>query len=396
MMQINIISILLFIISPFLALPTILYGVVKKNKTSIVLFIILFSFLSYLFIPNYSDDKSRYIEMYEGYKDWGYIKFILYYLSISQDFILQTFIKIAAEIGVKPQIVFFTITSVVFSIIFMIWRKMSLILQFTQTQATVSLLLAITSVSLLDLFSGTRFMLGAAVMLFAYFQGFIINKRWYPYIWLIIAVNIHFSLLVFMIIYLFIKIFNRYPVIVKIFFIVSFCFLIMPKEFLSNILKTIGLGGALGAKGGSYTGSDDFLDNYFKEAGSAGLIIYFCQMLWILMMYIYLFLHIKTTKYHHLMILSVVAVMNIFFSTTTIYMRYSLFVKLIFVIVLFVDIKEYKLKKTPILFIIAFIIILITQFIIARYNIDKSYTKESFFLWDILNQRPVTSNDLIY
>ncbi|HFK5575309.1 TPA: hypothetical protein ACG0AX_003687, partial [Elizabethkingia anophelis] len=171
-MQINIISILLFIISPFLALPTILYGVVKKNKTSIVLFIILFSFLSYLFIPNYSDDKSRYIEMYEGYRDWGYIKFILYYLSISQDFILQTFIKIAAEIGVKPQIVFFTITSVVFSIIFMIWRKMSLILQFTQTQATVSLLLAVTSVSLLDLFSGTRFMLGAAVMLFAYFQGF--------------------------------------------------------------------------------------------------------------------------------------------------------------------------------------------------------------------------------
>ncbi|WGL70753.1 EpsG family protein [Elizabethkingia anophelis] len=395
-MQINIISILLFIISPFLALPTILYGVVKKNKTSIVLFIILFSFLSYLFIPNYSDDKSRYIEMYEGYRDWGYIKFILYYLSISQDFILQTFIKIAAEIGVKPQIVFFTITSVVFSIIFMIWRKMSLILQFTQTQATVSLLLAVTSVSLLDLFSGTRFMLGAAVMLFAYFQGFIINKRWYPYIWLIIAVNIHFSLLVFMIIYLFVKIFNRYPVIVKIFFIISFCFLIIPKEFLSNILKTIGLGGALGAKGGSYTDSDDFLDNYFKEAGSAGLIIYFCQMLWIFMMYIYLFLHIKTTKYHHLMIFSVVAVMNIFFSTTTIYMRYSLFVKLIFVIVLFVDIKEYKLKKIPILFIIAFIIILITQFIIARYNIDKSYTKESFFLWDILNQRPVTSNDLIY
>ncbi|MCL8535272.1 EpsG family protein [Chryseobacterium gallinarum] len=398
MRQINIISILLALISPFLALPTLLYGVIKKNGLSITLFVIFLGFLSYLFIPNYTDDKTRYIEIYWNFKNWDLISFIgLFYNVVSRDFILQTFLKIASELDIKPQVVFFIVTVTVIGIVFKIWKEITIKLGFNNTESTISMLLIFTSVSLLDLFSGTRFMFASGVALYGYFQGFIMNKKWQPYIWLLIAINIHFSLIVFVGGYIIVKLLINKTMLIKAIFLTSFIFLFLPKDILVEILNILGLGGALASKGDAYISSNkDFSENYFKESGTAGVIIYFFQVLWIFMMYIYMVVHIKSNKIHHLLLFLLIAILNIFYSTTTVYLRYSLFIKLILGMVLLIDMKNYNSKKVTIYFIASFVFILITQIIIARYNIEASYTKNSFFLLDILFQKPVTTNDVIY
>lgn len=398
MRQINVISILLALISPFLALPTLLYGVTKKNKLSIALFVIFLGFLSYLFIPNYSDDKTRYIEIYWNFKSWDLISFIsFFYNVVSRDFILQTLFKIASDLDIKPQIVFFFITVTVMGIVFKIWKEISLNLGFNNTESTISMFLIFTSVSLLDLFSGTRFMFASGIALYGYFQGFILNKKWQPYVWLLIAMHIHFSLVVFVGGYVITKLLIKKTRLIKIIFLISFVFLFLPKDILVEVLNALGLGGALASKGDAYVSSNkDFSETYFKESGAAGSIIYFFQVLWIFMMYIYMFIHIKSNKVHHLLLFLLIAILNLFYPTTTIYLRYSLFMKLILGMILLIDMKVYNSKKVPIFFIASFVFILITQFIIARYNIEESYTKNSFFLLDILFQKPVTTDDVIY
>lgn len=110
MIQLNILSVLLFLLSPFLAIPPVLYGVLRKNKFSVFLLIIIVSFLSYLYVPNYSDDKSRYIEIYYYYKSLDIPNFILYQYAHTNDFILQIFVKMAEMIGLKIQWVYFLVT----------------------------------------------------------------------------------------------------------------------------------------------------------------------------------------------------------------------------------------------------------------------------------------------
>lgn len=398
MMPINIINILIFLISPFLALPTILLGIIRKSKFALTLFIIFIGFLSYLYIPNYSDDKSRYIEIYEDFKNWDYIPFILYNLSNSQDFILQLLFKIAADIGIKVQIIFFIITVISVGILLKIWSHIVIFLNLNKKEALLSLLLFITSISFLDLFSGTRFMLAASIALYAYFQGFFLNKNKKALLLLLLSVNIHFGLLVFAFAYIFLKFIIHKNYIIKAAFLLSFVFLLLPKDFLIGIFSSIGLGGALASKTEGYINADtEFVTQGIKDGGTGSIIIYFFQNVWIYGMYIYLFIRIKSKQQYHLLAFFLVTLLNIFYSVPTVYLRYSLFVKMFFVIILLIDMKTYKSKKATFFFIVCFVCILITQIVVMRYNIEESYMSENCFLFlDILFKKPMSSNDLIY
>lgn len=397
-MPINIINILLFLISPFLALPTILVGIIKKSKFALTLFIVFIGILSYLYIPNYSDDKSRYIEIYEDFKSWNYIPFILYNLSNSQDFILQLLFKIASDIGIKVQIVFFTVTIIAVGLLFNIWSEIVLFLKLNRKEFLISLILVVTSISFLDLFSGTRFMLAASVTLYAYFQGFFLNKKWIPILLLLLSINIHFGLLVFAFAYFFIKFIIHKHYLIKAAFLFSFLFLLLPKDFLISIFSSIGFGGALASKSDAYIKADkDFVTQGIREGGFGGMMIYLVQNVWIYAMYIYLLFKIKTKQQYHLIAFLLIAVLNVFYSIPTIYLRYSLFIKMFFVIILILDMQASKVKKAPLFFIGFFICVLITQIIVTRYNIEKSYMDgDSFLFFDILFKKPMSSGDLIY
>lgn len=398
MMPINIINILLFLISPFLALPTIIFGIVKRSKLSLILLIVFIGILSYLYIPNYSDDKSRYIEIYENFKNWEYIPFILYNLSRSQDFILQLMFKFGADIGIKVQIVFFIVTTISVGIILKIWYQVVFLLNFNKRDSLLSLLLFVTSISFLDLFSGTRFFLAASMALYAYFQGFFLNKNIKAILLLLISVNIHFGLLVFAFAYFFLKFTLHKDYVIKAAFLLSFIFLVLPKDFLMNVISSTSLDGALASKSEAYLKSDkDFVTEEIKQGGFGGMMIYFIQNIWIYGMYIYLFLKIKSKEYYHLICFFLITILNIFYASPTVYFRYSLFIKMFFVLVLLFDLKKYNTKKESVFFIICFICVLTTHIIVTRYNIHKSYVDQnSFYFLDILFKKPMSSGDLIY
>ncbi|GIM51494.1 EpsG family protein [Capnocytophaga cynodegmi] len=388
----NIISTSLFLISPFLAIPSILVGILKKDKYSIGLFVILISLLSYLYIPNETNDKTRYIEIYEDFKYWDYVRFINFYYSHSQDFILQVLVKFASEIGVKIQVVYFLVTATIMGTILSIWKGLSQYLE----RDFISIFLIITSISYLDAFSGTRFMFAASLTIYAYYLNFFKNKAIQPYIWLLVAINIHFGVLVFALGFIALKFLVNYPKLIKLFFLGSFIFLILPKSFLFNIFSMLDFGGGLGVKSDSYIASDeDFAQNYFKSAGSSGFVIYLAQTLWIYGMYVYMLLRLKSIQKPHLTLFFVIGIMNVFYPVTTVFLRYSLLVKILFAIILISDIKNENIKKAPILFLGLFSLNIITQLIIMRYNIDASYHKNTFMLLDILMQEPMTTNDVI-
>ncbi|ADZ12586.1 Wzy1 [Riemerella anatipestifer RA-GD] len=201
MIQLNILSVLLFLLSPFLAIPPVLYGVLRKNKFSVFLLIIIVSFLSYLYVPNYSDDKSRYIEIYYYYKSLDIPNFILYQYAHTNDFILQIFVKMAEMIGLKIQWVYFLVTLSFFMILFSVFQKFVKEYRFKSSEILFAFLLLLTSVSIIDLFSGTRFMFASSMMLYAYYQGFLEHKKWQPILWLLISINIHFGLILFALFY---------------------------------------------------------------------------------------------------------------------------------------------------------------------------------------------------
>lgn len=395
MSPVNIISILLFILSPILALPTILIGIVKRNRTSVILFILCLSFLGYLYLPNFSDDKTRYLEIYEEFGNWDYAPFILYNLKNSQDFILQLMFKVAADFGVKPQWVFYIIISVILSVLFRILNLVAHAFSYNNKDILLTLLLLISSLTLLDLFSGTRFMFASVVALYGVFQGIFLKKKYIGLLFFIIAVNIHFSLLAFGLVFLLISFTPLNINYFKAAFVASFLFLVIPKDFIINVFSSIGLGGALASKADAYLKNKDFSSNYLKEAGSAGIIIGIIQSIWVYLLYIYLLLKIKTRNISYKFIFLATAVLNFFYTIPTIYLRYAIFVKLVLVFLLLINLKEERLHKYCLLFIISFVLLQITNLIIMRYNIESSYTSQAFFLIDILNQEPMKSSQTL-
>ncbi|MCT6764019.1 EpsG family protein [Riemerella anatipestifer] len=393
MIQLNILSVLLFLLSPFLAIPPVLYGVLRKNKFSVFLLIIIVSFLSYLYVPNYSDDKSRYIEIYYYYKSLDIPNFILYQYARTNDFILQTFVKMAEMVGLKIQWVYFLVTLSFFMVLFSVFQKFVKEYRFKSSEILFAFLLLLTSVSIIDLFSGTRFMFASSMMLYAYYQGFLEHKKWQPILWLLISINIHFGLIPFALFYVLLFFLKNKPMLIKVVFLASFLFLFLPKDFLKQLFDFIGLGGALAQKSDSYVkGDEDFSENYFKAAGSAGWIIYLTQMSWIFLMYFYLLLRIKSKEVFYLLILGSVAMMNIFFPTTTVFLRYALFIKLLFTLFLLGDYKKTSMKKITLLFLVCYIAVWITQFIVMRNNIAESYHADVILLLDILMQAPMNLN----
>lgn len=392
--SLNIISILLFITSPFLALPTIIIGLVNSSKFSRYLFILLYSFLSYLYVPNYSDDKTRYLEIYEGASNFSYSNFIFMHWSISHDFILQLLFKIGKDIDIKPQWIFFFVTSIVVSILLKVYDE--LVKGNNRLESFISILLILTSVTFLELFSGTRFMLALIIAIFASYEGIFLNKKWNAIILWVLVVNIHFSFLPFFLLYVVYFYLRPSKELIKYCFLISFIFFLIPKDFIINIFKVFNLTGALGSKAEFYVGSKtDFSSNYFKESKSSGLIILILRSVWVYALYIYLLINLKfKDNFFYFLILST-ALMNFFYPFQTVYLRYSIFIKILLVFTLIANLKNIKTKKYGIIFICSFLLIQISQIIIMRYNIEESYNENNFFLIDILNQEPMNSNQTL-
>lgn len=386
----------MFMITPFFAIPGIIYGVIQKSKISLILLILFFGLISFMYIPNFSDDRSRYFEVYDDFSSNTFNEMFTFFIISSQDFILQSLFYLASQFHLSAQLVFAFVTMISVSAIFLVYYR---ILHFFDEAiiryGLFSFLLLIFSISYLDLLSGTRFMFAGSFVLLAFYFGIIEKKMW-AVLLLIIASFIHFSTLIFLPLFLVLKIFSGQFRMYKIIFVISLAFIILPKTIVVFIFDLLGLGGALQEKGEAYLDGDDFVVAGISESFGA-IFIYYISLLWIFLGYVYLLLTLKRNSAIRNICFLIASLINIFYSTPTIFLRYAIILKLFFVFMLIMELYQYRKTLVVYFFCIIFSIILGTQLIIARNNIIKSFVNpETLLLITIMGKNKITPNDFIY
>ncbi|TDE29160.1 EpsG family protein [Flavobacterium ranwuense] len=393
--KVDLINLLVFVVSPFFAIPGIIYGVINKSKISLILFILLFGLISFMYIPNFSDDRSRYFEIYDDFSRNTFSEMFFFFILSSQDFILQSLFYWASRFSIPAQFVFAFVTMFSISGIFFIYHRILDGYNLVITRyGLLSLLLMICSISYLDLLSGTRFMFAASFVLLAFYFGIVERKNWVVLL-LIIASFIHFSTLIFLPLYLVLKIFSDQYRSYKIIFLISLFFIVLPKTAMMSIFELLGVGGALQQKGESYLGGEDFIESGIN--GSFGAVfIYYISLIWIFLGYGYLLFTLKRNNVIRNIVLLIASLINIFYSTPTIFLRYAIILKIFFVFMLISELYQYQKSRVVYFFCIIFSVILGTQIIIARNNIDKSFINpESLLLITIIGKDKITPNDFI-
>lgn len=393
--KIDLINLLVFIVTPFIAIPSIIYGVVKKSKISLILLILLFGLISFMYVPNFSDDRSRYFEIYDDFYRNTFSEMFTFFILSSQDFILQSLFYWASQFHIPAQLVFAFVTMFSIGAVFFIYYKILNSYDIlSERYGLLSLLLLICSISYLDLLSGTRFMFAASFVSLAFYSGIVEKKNWVVLL-LIIASFIHFSTLIFLPLYIVLKIFSDQYRIYKVIFLISLFFIVLPKTAVMSIFELLGLGGALQQKGESYIGGEDFIESGIN--GSFGAIfIYYISLIWIFLGYGYLLFTLKRNNAIRNIVLLIASLINVFYSTPTIFLRYAIILKLFFVFMLISELYEYQKSRVVYLFCVLFSLIFCTQIVVARNNIEKSFfNPESLLLITIIGRDKITPNDFI-
>ena len=391
----DLINILVFIVSPFFAIPSIIYGVINKSKISLTLLILLFGLVSFMYIPNFSDDRSRYFEIYDDFRNSSFSEVFAFFILSSQDFILQSLFYWASQFQIPAQLVFALVTMFSIGAVFFIYYKILNSYEFVNKRyGLISLLLLIFSISYLDLLSGTRFMFASSFVLLAFYLGIIEKKNWVILL-LIIASFIHFSTLIFLPLFLVLKLFSNQYRIYKVIFLASLFFIVLPKSVVMSIFELLGLGGALQQKGESYLGGEDFIEKGIS--GSFGAVfIYYISLIWIFLGYGYLLITLNRNSTIRNVVFLTASLINVFYSTPTIFLRYAIILKFIFVFMLLIELYNYRKNLVIYFFGIVFILILGTQIIVARNNIEKSFVSaESLLMITIISKDKITPNDFI-
>lgn len=382
-------------VSPFFSIPSIIYGVINKSKISLTLLILLFGLVSFMYIPNFSDDRSRYFEVYDDFRNNSYSELFTFFILSSQDFILQSLFYWASQFIIPAQFVFAFVTMLSIGAVFLIYNKILNSSEFVNKRyGLMSLLLLFFSISYLDLLSGTRFMFAASFVLLAFYFGVIEKKNW-VFLLLIVASFTHFSTLIFLPIFLVLKVFSNQYRIYKVIFLASLFFIVLPNSVVMSIFESLGLGGAIQQKGEVYLGGEDFIEKGIS--GSFGAVfIYYISLFWIFLSYGYLlFTWKRNTTIRNVFFLTA-SIINVFYSTPTIFLRYAIILKFIFVFMMIIELYKYRKNLAMYFFSVVFILILGTQIIVARNNIEKSFVNaESLLLITIIGKDKITPNDFI-
>lgn len=391
----DLISILVFMVSPFFAIPSIIYGVINRSKISLTLLILLFGLVSFMYIPNFSDDRSRYFEIYDDFRNNSFSELFAFFILSSQDFILQSLFYWASQFQIPAQLVFAFVTMLSIGAIFFIYYKILNSTEFVNKRyGLMSLLLLICSISYLDLLSGTRFMFAVSFVLLAFYLGIIEKKNWVILL-LIVASFIHFSTLIFLPLFLILKVFSNQYRIYKIIFLASLFFIVLPNSVVMSIFELLGLGGAIQQKGEVYLGGEDFIEKGIS--GSFGAVfIYYISLFWIFLGYGYLLITLNRNSSIRNVVFLTASLINVFYSTPTIFLRYAIILKFIFVFMMIIELYKYRKNLVIYFFSGIFILILGTQIIVARNNIEKSFVNaESLLLITIIGKDKITPNDFI-
>ena len=393
--KISVLNIVLFAIAPFLAIPTIFVGIINKSKFSLQLLVLLFGIVGYIYIPNLSDDRATYFELYDNFKNSSYMELFAYLMLQGQDFILQSMFYIASQFNISVQFVFAIVTLISMSLIFSIYYRITQ----KEAQTTLeyrfySLVLICIAIPYLDLLSGTRYMFAISFVLMGFYIGLIERKK-IAFLLVLIAPFIHFSSLIFIPIFCVLYFFPNNDRKYMLLFLVSLIFLLIPATFVGSLFNLFGLSGGLAVKQEAYLEGEDFIKKGLEESYIIR-IIFMLEMIWIYLMYVFLIFSSKSTGVFKNMVLFSATIINVFYSVPTIFFRYAIFLKLLFVFFLIREVYLYKQKVWLFLFMSILFMLFFFQIISGLPNIMKTFFDlDTILLIQIILKNNLTRADFI-
>ena len=378
--HLNIFNGLLFLAYPFLAIPGIIRSLANNSKASVILYSLLVSFISFLFRPTLEMDKSRHMYFYDICKNLPFAGFIQLNFQDSPDFIFRLAMYIAATLSIRVHLIFFVVTFFSVYLVFLVYKKY--VDNLNINIGWLVLLLFITSISYIDILSGMRYTLATAFAFYGYHQGMFNNNRKLGMFWLIFAVFTHFSTILFAIAY------AAMPLLSKLSFnflrgclAFTLLFLIVPQDFILDLFKSIGLGGALNEKVDAYL---DVGGEAIQKTFAQNFIDFF-NILWVYVLNAYFIFKKRSLSRVSILIISLLIVTNLFISFPIIYNRYALFIKMVLVMYLLnehIKLENFRLTK---IFVSIFVIICINQIIILRPSLIEIFTP-GIFNWNLFYQ----------
>ena len=194
---------LMFILSPLLSLPLILYNIYnRKNKTSsLFLLASFFGVVSYLLLPNWSLDIARYYQRYEEISVMDLTLF-LEFMQQTSDYLFYTIFYIFSKTTLSFQFLLLIMTTFNYFIAFNIFDIIISHIEVKSKKSYICLfLLFVISLSFLAYIAASRFTLAMSFFLLSIFNIFFMRKNKRGLLFAILSIFTHIS---FLLIFLFI------------------------------------------------------------------------------------------------------------------------------------------------------------------------------------------------
>ncbi len=368
-------SLILFVLSPFLALPVLFFNIKRGNRVATTLLAAFFGIIGYLFVPAFSNDKARYLERYELLKQYSIADFTKYLSELTRpDFIFDFSLYFFAANHLNVQVLFFLInTFVVYTIVQVGQNLISkyVIDEKYKKYYSLGVLFLILSISLPTLFSGVRFYLGTAFVLWA-FKFLLIDKSKIKCIlFIILGICTHFSLLLFIFPLLGIMFFPKLNY--RIFFLISLIFLVLPKEFLGFLVANFSPSESYNSKAEQYLDSD--LIGEGMKNNIANMIVFYLRQIWVYLAYAYLVFYKKWNDKNNVLLSLLylgIFFVNLTFSVPTVFSRFSAVVKILFAIILVREYMATKNRKLMFFFLGFYLLSFILDIYLLRINLAES------------------------
>lgn len=355
-------------------MPVVLLGIYKKNTFNIGILVFFIGILSFLYVPTFSNDRVRYYELYEIIQRYSFKEFIIYLGIIRMpDFIFHTLIFITSKMGINIQFLFLGITTFTFGSFFFLFNKLFDKNSLSNKIYFLGFLLFLFSFSYYHSISGMRQYFGISFFLLAAYNLLIENKTTKSITLLLLAIFTHFSLLLFIPALFILKIYPNKHKIYRTIFVFSFLFLFIPKSLILDIFNyTNFLSEAYNTKADAYLNGDDFIERGIKGGSSNYYLMHLFSISWVYYAYIYLLLTIKRNSIIRNWLYLFFGLTNMFYVISTVYWRYLFLLSILFAFLILTELNNKRIK--PALLTLSFFFIsILTQIIIARYNIIESY-----------------------
>ena len=386
---------IIFLLSPFLSFPFILNQLKSKDRAGSLLLSFLVGLIGYLYIPSISNDKARYYERFELYSTFDFSSFTYFIFGLKKpDFIFDFVLYVASQLGIKIEFVFFILTWLCVYLLFLVINSIITSVKPGNWSYILISLLTLLSFSLPSLLSGLRFTLGATMFIYGVYSLFFTGAKAIRGILIIIlATQTHFSLLYFVPSLFLIYFDPKSRLNYRIFFLISFIFLLIPSSITSQIFGSLSISESLDSKTSVYVNGEDFVSKNF-DSNQNSILIYLFRTAWYYFMLAYLLYKNKSLIFNRMseklinIIYLFIFFVNFTFSFTTVFSRFTIVLKIIFAIFLiykYLYTGNQSSKRELFLLLSFYLLAFLVDVFVLRFNLQMSlFSGENLSMLQIL------------